>query len=393
MSLLTLLLSGLGRSPFASSLVGGDSPAENPTGFLRAIFGLFDRYLLRCATTASCPLIINTQGWVKGLGYVLLLDVLRYCAPSVVVQIEAGVFKKDLPELVPLPEGSVFVGDFPAALKTNPAVFSWLHHPEIFKVASVTSFKVDIGTSVPSLAAATVVPGDSAVVVRQPPQQQQKKHPSLGAKDLRTLSLMAYFCQQQTVDGLCVPLSMQQPYSVSWDLVDIKFPSAPVAAGNVLQALNSSVVALLRDARSVPTRTTKAGGVGVAAACSAMECLGYGVIRSVDAERRVFYINTPVPVASLRTVTVLAKVRAKRPNAIPLPAFHPPRRCYLADLSECEFVATPGHMASCPASIMPLSPQIGSLPLPPPRIPILSSPSAFNGLNNSSGLDPCLHVS
>ena len=88
------------RSPFASSFVGGDSPAENPTDFLRAVFGLFDQYLLRCATTTSCPLIINTQGWVKGLGYVMQLDVLRYCAPSVVVQIEAGVFKKDLPELV-----------------------------------------------------------------------------------------------------------------------------------------------------------------------------------------------------------------------------------------------------------------------------------------------------
>lgn len=75
------------RTPVASYFVGGDSPAECPSEFLTGIFALFDRYVLRCASSPTCPLVVNTQGWVKGLGYLLLLDTLRYIEPSVIVQV------------------------------------------------------------------------------------------------------------------------------------------------------------------------------------------------------------------------------------------------------------------------------------------------------------------
>ena len=59
---------------------------------MRALFSLFDEYLEQCNSGRTLPLVINTQGWVKGLGLLMLLDLIRYaCLSGVYKCIRAGV--------------------------------------------------------------------------------------------------------------------------------------------------------------------------------------------------------------------------------------------------------------------------------------------------------------
>ncbi|KAI9165911.1 hypothetical protein LWI28_022748 [Acer negundo] len=43
------------------------------------------------------PLAFNTPGWVKGIGYDILVDISRYIMPSNVVKINISFEKKNLP--------------------------------------------------------------------------------------------------------------------------------------------------------------------------------------------------------------------------------------------------------------------------------------------------------
>jgi hypothetical protein len=44
-----------------------------------------------------------------------------------------------------------------------------------------------------------------------------------------------------------------------------------------------------------------------------LNCLGLGIIHSIDAERKKFYIITPVPLASLQSVNTLVQTGLAMP--------------------------------------------------------------------------------
>jgi hypothetical protein len=106
-----------------------------------------------------------------------------------------------------------------------------------------------------------------------------------------------------------------------------------VPLAHVLYALNGSIVALgvlLKDVDSQPVSAVQGvstpiavqdnnvsldghGGLlgviptGVALGATDHECIGMGVIRSIDVERRLFYIVTPVDVHLLQRVNLLIR--------------------------------------------------------------------------------------
>lgn len=47
--------------------------------------------------TPQLPLVINTHGWIKGLGLDVLIDILRYTVPTHVVDVQSAKANKNLP--------------------------------------------------------------------------------------------------------------------------------------------------------------------------------------------------------------------------------------------------------------------------------------------------------
>ena len=74
------------RKPHTSHFVGASSPKDDAMHYLSCIFQIFDTYMQRCMSGSPLPLIVNTQGWVKGLGVPILMELIRYIRPSVLVQ-------------------------------------------------------------------------------------------------------------------------------------------------------------------------------------------------------------------------------------------------------------------------------------------------------------------
>ncbi|KAF9182392.1 Polynucleotide 5'-hydroxyl-kinase grc3 [Haplosporangium sp. Z 767] len=90
------------RQPYRAFFVGNSTPRDDPDYYITCIKELVKTYYAEVSHTRSwqdmddddyhsddeednhIPLIINTQGWIKGLGYDLLLQLLDYTAPSYV---------------------------------------------------------------------------------------------------------------------------------------------------------------------------------------------------------------------------------------------------------------------------------------------------------------------
>ncbi|THU61073.1 hypothetical protein C4D60_Mb07t19440 [Musa balbisiana] len=83
---------------------GDVSSKSDPKAYLDCTFNLYD-YFIRVHYQPNelnhpgkaLPLIINTPGWVKGTGFDLLVEKLRYISPPQVVQIRISVESKNLP--------------------------------------------------------------------------------------------------------------------------------------------------------------------------------------------------------------------------------------------------------------------------------------------------------
>ena len=105
------------RRPAAAFFVGDTSPANDPVRYLqyvRELFSWYSRHGTAAAAAAAGgaaqrqrqgadgaprlpPLVVNTHGWVKGMGFDVLLELLQGLPVSHMVQIAAANPKKNLP--------------------------------------------------------------------------------------------------------------------------------------------------------------------------------------------------------------------------------------------------------------------------------------------------------
>ncbi|OEL33768.1 Polynucleotide 5'-hydroxyl-kinase NOL9 [Dichanthelium oligosanthes] len=79
---------------------GDISSKRDPEAYLNCLFHLYDYFVgkYRCDENEMLPLIVNTPGWVKGAGFDMLVEMLRYICPTIVVQIRITMQSKNLPD-------------------------------------------------------------------------------------------------------------------------------------------------------------------------------------------------------------------------------------------------------------------------------------------------------
>nr|CAB3471941.1 unnamed protein product [Digitaria exilis] len=79
---------------------GDISSKRDPEAYLNCLFHLYDYFLGKYPGDGNemLPLIVNTPGWVKGAGFDMLVEMLRYICPTIVVQIRITMQSKNLPD-------------------------------------------------------------------------------------------------------------------------------------------------------------------------------------------------------------------------------------------------------------------------------------------------------
>lgn len=312
------------------------------------------------------PLVVNTDGWVKGMGEDLLGAVIDAVRPRHIVQIlgtsTAKMFELDLNRL---PEGCevhrveawspppVPVGGPPNPSRPSPQDQRTLRLVAYFLGQSGGEGEGDgdgggarvRGVASEGCSSPVAEDGGKAVIeenmrgARFVSPRAAVADPDAGGKRggllavgkdggsggggggrgygggrLRSASIRGgkVYDQEHEVAAL---LAAARPRRVPWRAVQIRVMIGSVPPSLVLHAINGALVGLV----SMPRQPEGEGGVGIGGGaeppageglvCLAetplAPCVGLGVVRSVDVEKRVFYVLTPEPSGVLKDANVL----------------------------------------------------------------------------------------
>ncbi|XP_048035225.1 polynucleotide 5'-hydroxyl-kinase NOL9 [Megalobrama amblycephala] len=239
-----------------------------------------DRYLeslksLWRHVSGESPVIINTMGWVKGHGFLILVDLIRLFSITHVVQLSYGN----------APQCQLLTPEF---LRT---AHGWQTHPPQSTLteepASHLNTQSHVFLSVQSEFESAGTAGE---------MQHQRSN------ELRDLALLSYFSQLQSSEpGPIRPLHCFIPYQVPHSSVAIGVMHCEVAPNNILYAVNASIVGLCCLSEKVVGR----GGPVVLSQTPVCQCVGLGVLRGIDMARGLYFLVTPVSPSVLRHVNCL----------------------------------------------------------------------------------------
>lgn len=288
---------------------GYTSSKADPTSYITTVKALVADYenlcnngqiLNECSNycDSRIPLIINTDGWVKSMGYEILSSIIGATNPEHIVQI-LGSSKAKLFELSS-------------------------HDSNSRKIYNIEAFGHHMGTK--GHLALHDVPNmpDSIIDFTLPPQNLQPTNVTnyessftevkdfnspITSMSLRNLSLCTYFLggyssflrtgatfQTSIVDDdhmISTTLAKMAPFTVPFDAVECTHLDDSVTNGtsnddenfhNISDSLNCSIVGLC----------------GSKASCKdSYACVGLGIIRGIDWQKKLLYILTPVPACKI----------------------------------------------------------------------------------------------
>nr|XP_029118985.1 LOW QUALITY PROTEIN: polynucleotide 5'-hydroxyl-kinase NOL9-like [Elaeis guineensis] len=261
------------RPPERCFFFGDISSKRDPDAYLKCIFSLYDYFIkehyepneLGSPGKSMLPLIINTPGWVKGTGFDLLVEMLRYISPTQVVQIRISVESKNLPT-------GIFWLDGEQKRPVN--------------LIEVSSARQD------SL--------NRSVLIRK------------DAKIMRDCHLFDYFRQCFPSDlnivtnkELAYALASLPPYEVPLSRLKVMHLHCQVPSNEVFHSLNATIVGL----------AVSSDGPAKFQSCIPW-CVGLGIVRGINISKGLAYVITPVPYSSLRKVDLLLQGYIEIPTGL-----------------------------------------------------------------------------
>lgn len=257
------------KEPERSFFFGDISSKRDPKAYSNNIFNIYNYYKKaycmfkkgRNPGKTGLPLIVNTPGWVKGIGYEILVDMLKYIAPSHVVKLNISKERKNLP----------------------PGTF-WLDedHDVLVNLIEISSAYQD------ALNQSVLIQKHSQVI--------------------RDSRIMTYFRHCFPMDmnittnkELAHALASQSPYVVPISSIKIRHLHCQVPSTEIFYSLNATIVGLAvssEDSEDFPW------------------CVGLGIVRGIDTSKNVFYVITPVPQSTLEAVDLFLQGFIQIPTSL-----------------------------------------------------------------------------
>ncbi|GIL43267.1 hypothetical protein Vafri_1041 [Volvox africanus] len=337
------------RRPWASRFVGDVSPEHDPQLYLAAVQALYGSYWnwaqrVVAGGGAWPPLVVNTHGWVKGLGFDLLTQLLRVVAPTHTIQIRGGSDKKNLP-------AGAFWFDPREAQAAAAAPLVLITLETLVSTGPQTS-----DDRAPS-GSGSGGAGPSSAVTLRPLKAVESRALAWHAWAKRVIGAEPAWGSYESEDFWCNAgeLAALAPWCISLDDLHVQLLGGSLAPQQIGRLLNGAVVGLLatspppRQASHLGTRAT-AAAAGAAASTSMawwdldaatasaaaaayprgrvsyigasstppplLPCVGLGIIRAVDMASRVAYVLTDVDVDMLECVGVFVVGRLELPGSL-----------------------------------------------------------------------------
>ncbi|XP_052574662.1 polynucleotide 5'-hydroxyl-kinase NOL9 isoform X1 [Peromyscus californicus insignis] len=239
------------------------------------------------------PLIINTMGWVKDDGLLLLVDLIRLLSPNYVVQLSTGrgrLMPALTSEYVELTDG----------LYTKSKIKRRHRGFEIEEFEDSLEFTEEEKDSSP----VPVFTGHKLMYVHSEFLcDKNEKNRAKYNKIFRDLAVLGYLSQlMPPVPGPLSPLHSLTPYQVPFSAVAVRITHADVAPAHILYAVNASWVGLCKILDDMKGYTR---GPILLAQNPICDCLGFGICRGIDMDQRLYHILTPLPPEELKTVNCL----------------------------------------------------------------------------------------
>lgn len=287
--------------PHASVFFGDTSPEEDPALFIAACKRLAASYRALAARELACgkgvPLVINTCGWVKGLGLELLQQLLAVCDVTHVALCMTGNPKKDLaaPRSRPLP------GSFDASGSKRAVKRRKKHYEASYgKLPTPPPEEEDLE--------AGWAPKGSEVCAFAPLVLRGAKC-GVQPTEMRNRATMSYFggrgLTHQQVASL---LARAAPFAVQIAGLHVRLMRSAVPPHQVLNALIGTVVGLCVGGGG-SGGGWDGGPLSVTNAPEVCNCVGLGIVRAADPSKGTLYILTPVSPGILERVDTLVRGR------------------------------------------------------------------------------------
>lgn len=306
------------QTPLKAFFVGHVSPVGQPDAYCRAVQSLLE-YAGQVAAPEA-PLLVNTMGWVNGLGLSLLVDVLRWVQPTDVVQLVArGAEEVDLPPL-----DRALLG---TACGWGTARSSATGHRRPLLGEDIAFHHLPGATR---RARSWARAKREAMVLAYLGQQQH------GASEDRPTAAAA-------AGGAPFWVWNTTPLRVPMSLVAIHDCDNSVPKQQLLRAICGAMVALCVVPTHWMLETEKPGYPKFINHSGPYECLGYGLVRGVDPCRQHLYILTPEPADRLAEVNALVRGDLHLPDSC-LAA-----QCELLQCAWAPYVTRAPRAASCDA--------------------------------------------
>lgn len=273
----------------AARWFGATSSQVDPEGYVQCIKDLVEHYRELRREEPNIALVVNLDGWVKGLGLQILDAVLAVLRPSDIIQLLRDSESKALDLNVPAEVQLCTCYAYNASVKIatsleNNGKRNDEEVPEVSHSPSNSIVDATMLSATPS---------------------------SIPAPTLRTLRIISYFLDdislwdnsgpgkhELLLDNDCIISELfasQKPYAVPLSCLETSFTREEArrdirSTEAVLDALNGSIVGLCHRGESQSYYPP---------------CVGLGLIRSIDHERKTLFVLTPVDAEFLPSVGML----------------------------------------------------------------------------------------
>ncbi|XP_020098104.1 polynucleotide 5'-hydroxyl-kinase NOL9-like [Ananas comosus] len=262
------------KTPEKCFFFGDVCAKKDPKAHLNYICTLYDYFLINYhqfeevddpGKAPVLPLVVNTSGWVKGTGYVTLVEMLRHMSPTHVVQIRVSPESKNLPSGKFWSDGN----------QNTPVNVIEIH-----------------GT------------GNDASVRSVSTKRE--------ARIMRDIRIISYFRQClprdfkiSTYTELRRCLASIAPIGLHLSSIKIVHLHCQVPSNMIYESLIGSIVGLA-DSSLFPTSSR----------CCTPWCLGLGIVRAVDNSEDRIYVITPVSRRVLERVDLVFQGSVEIPTCL-----------------------------------------------------------------------------
>jgi polynucleotide 5'-hydroxyl-kinase GRC3/NOL9 len=301
--------------PLHSRFVGDTSPASDPAAYAAAVAALLRAWHAQPGGAAAAgsaqgavppaPLVINTLGWLRGMGLDLLAGLLRAAAPTHVLQLRpAGSGGGERSTGMPR-------GVFWAPAQAPPGV----PPPPPCCVIELASPLAAGGEGAEAAAPARRSAADARTLLWAAWAHAASSaggDETPAACDARWAALLSPdgAGEAAALSGVAAALAAARPFAVPFAALRCAALHAAVAPRDALRLLNGALVALVAPADASDA------SLDAAADAAAPRCLGLALVRSVDAAAGVLYLLTAVAPAEAARAVALAVGRLELPAAL-----------------------------------------------------------------------------